>query len=113
MLSLDLSVIVSGIMIGSTFGLIAGFSREEKIRYIAISVFGGVLVAALGGLYAYGASQLEVLLSFLFWSCLGFLMVFTVGAYLHNFERSRFYFSCSTYETRDSCKKHTESKSNP
>jgi len=70
---------IAGILLGITFGLISGISREEKIKHIAISVFGTIIAAFLGiNLYAYGYSQLEVLLGFLVWSCIGFIPTFMI-----------------------------------
>jgi len=81
---------ITGILLGVTFGLIGGVSKEEKIKYITISAFGGILAAAFGGgLYAYGPGQLEILLSFIFWSCLGYMPMYLIGlSYRKRRERS-------------------------
>lgn len=52
---------------------------QEKIKQIAISVFGTIIVAFIGvSFYAYGYS-LEVLLGFFIWSFIGFIPTFIIG----------------------------------
>lgn len=70
---------LAGGLLGITFGLVSGVSREVRIKEIAISTFGTILVAFVGvSFYAYGYS-LEVLLSFLVWSFIGFISTFIAG----------------------------------
>jgi hypothetical protein len=47
---------LSGILLGITFGLVCGISKErERVKQIAVSVFGAIIVAFLGiNLYVYG-----------------------------------------------------------
>lgn len=79
LLDLETMLPLTGILLGITFGLISGVSREEKIKQIAISVFGTIIVAFIGvSFYAYGYS-LEVLLGFLMWSFIGFIPTFIIG----------------------------------
>jgi len=82
MFSINLEILLplAGIVSGLTFGLISGVSKEEKIKHIAISVFGTISAAFLGaGFIVYGYSKLEIFLWFLFWSCLGFVLAFLLG----------------------------------
>ena len=77
--NLETMLALAGILLGITFGLVSGISREEKVKYVSISVFGSVIVAFTGiSFYAYGYS-LEVLLGFLIWSCIGFISSFILG----------------------------------
>ena len=79
LLDLETMLPLAGILLGITFGLVSGVSREEKIEQIAISVFGTIIVAFIGvSFYAYGYS-LEVLLGFLMWSFIGFILTFVIG----------------------------------
>ncbi len=79
LIGLEITLPLSGMLIGITFGLLCGISKEEKIKYTAISVFGTILVAFMGiSFYAYGYS-LEVLLGFLIWSFIGFIPTFIIG----------------------------------
>jgi hypothetical protein len=79
-LNLEILLPLTGILFGITFGLLGGISREEKIKYIIISVFGTITTTFCGaGFIVYGYSKLEVLLWFIFWSCLGFSSAFLVG----------------------------------
>jgi len=69
---------LSGILLGITFGLVCGISKEERVKQIAVSVFGAIIVAFLGiNLYVYGYS-LDVFLEFLIWSCTGFILTFLI-----------------------------------
>jgi hypothetical protein len=78
-LNLETLILIAGALIGITFGLIGGVSKEARIKYVAISVFGSVLVAFIGiSFYAYGYS-LEFMLGFLISACLGFLVTFMLG----------------------------------
>jgi len=79
MFPFDLEPTVSGVLLGITFGLVSGISKEEKVKQIAVSVFGAIIVAFLGiNLYVYGYS-LDVFLEFLLWSCTGFILTFLIG----------------------------------
>jgi len=79
LLDLETALPLAGTLLGITFGLVSGVSREEKIKQIAISVFGAIVVAFIGvSFYAYGYS-LEVLLGFLIWSFIGFIPTFIIG----------------------------------
>jgi len=79
LLDLETAISLAGTLLGITFGLVSGVSREEKIKQIAISVFGTIIVAFIGvSFYAYGYS-LEVLLGFLIWSFIGFIPTFIIG----------------------------------
>lgn len=78
-LNLEDMLAIAGILLGVTFGIIGGISREEKVKYISISVFRSILVAFAGiSFIAYGYS-LEILLGFMIWSCLGFISTFIIG----------------------------------
>ena len=75
----DLGPTLSGALLGITFGLLCGVSREERVKQIAVSVFGAIIVAFLGiNLYVYGYS-LDVFLEFIFWACVGFIPTFLIG----------------------------------
>ena len=79
MFPFDLEPTLSGVLLGITFGLVSGISKEEKVKQIAVSAFGAIVVAFLGiSFYAYGYS-LNVLLEFLIWSCTGFILTFLIG----------------------------------
>ena len=70
---------LAGGLLGITFGLVSGVSKEARIKEIAISAFGTIIVAFIGvSFYAYGYS-LEVLISFLIWSFIGFTSTFIAG----------------------------------
>lgn len=79
LLDLETMLPLAGVLLGITFGVLSGVSREEKIKQASISVFGAVIVAFIGiSFYAYGYS-LEVLLGFLIWSFIGFIPTFLIG----------------------------------
>jgi len=79
LLDLETMLPLAGTLLGITFGLVSGVSKEEKIKQIAMSVFGTIIVAFIGvSFYAYGYS-LEVLLGFLIWSFIGFIPTFIIG----------------------------------
>lgn len=78
-LNVETALPLAGILLGMTFGLVSAISKEEKVKYVAISVFGTIIVAFCGiSFYAYGYS-LEVLLAFFIWSCVGFIPTFIIG----------------------------------
>jgi len=80
MFPFDLEPTLSGILLGIAFGLVCGISKEEKVKQIAVSAFGAIVVAFLGiSFYAYGYTSLNVLLEFLSWSCAGFILMFLIG----------------------------------
>ncbi|MBS7635809.1 hypothetical protein KEJ37_00445 [Candidatus Bathyarchaeota archaeon] len=70
---------LAGGLLGITFGLVSGVSKEVRIKQIAISAFGTIIVAFTGvSFYAYGYS-LEVLLNFLICSFIGFIATYIAG----------------------------------
>jgi hypothetical protein len=81
MFPFDLEPMLSGALFGITFGLLFGISREERIKYIAVSVFGAIIVAFLEiNVRLYGYS-LDVFFEFLIWSCVGFIVMSLIGLY--------------------------------
>jgi hypothetical protein len=78
-ISLEVMLVLAGILIGITFGTVSGISSEEKMKYTAITVFGTIIVAFTGiSYFAYGYS-LEVLLILAIFSCIGFTPSYLAG----------------------------------
>ena len=78
-LSSEVMLALAGTLLGITFGIVGGISKEEKVRYTAISAFGAIIVAFMGISFIGYGYTLEALFSFLIWSCIGFIMTFIIG----------------------------------
>lgn len=73
--------ILTGLLVGFVIGISASIPKEEKIRYAAVSVFGVVIAASLGGgLYFFKLEQLNILFEFVASLSVGFITLFIIGA---------------------------------
>lgn len=78
MFPFELEPMLSGLLVGITFGLVSGISREERVKQVAITSYAAVLVAFFGiAFYFYGYS-LDVLFEFPIWSSIGFILAFLI-----------------------------------
>jgi hypothetical protein len=78
MFPFELEPMLSGLLLGITFGLVSGISREEKVKQVAISSLAAVIIGFFGiAFYRYGYS-LGILFEFPIWLSIGFIIVFLI-----------------------------------